>query len=148
MILGSLKYITAETLWSEPRAFKVEMAIQRYKSVGTGQIPSEFIFHILEYLKTRLIQYFCTQSGKLAHVQPRESAVLCQLWLLYCCIVSLAWCFVFVDIKKVIWCNLSAELFEELDPVEQRVGAGRAWASYSANQEKSPKMPKIKKYRC
>ena len=55
------------------------MAIQRYKSVGTGQIPSEFIFHILEYLKTRLIQYFCTQSGKLAHVQPRESAVLCQL---------------------------------------------------------------------
>jgi hypothetical protein len=27
--------------------------------------------------------------------------------------------------KKVIWCNLSAGMFEELDPLEQRVSAGR-----------------------
>ena len=52
------------------------MAIQRYKSVGTDQIPSELIFHFLvRYLKTRLIQYFYTQSGKLPLVQPYESAV-------------------------------------------------------------------------
>jgi len=41
--------------------------------VSTDQIPSELIFHILVwYLKTRLIPYFCTQSGKLAHVHMSQ----------------------------------------------------------------------------
>jgi len=80
------------------------MAIQRYKSVGTDQIPSESIFHILVwYLKTRLIQYFCTQSANLAHVQQCESAILFCLWLFYCCSVSLAWCFVSKYIKKKLF---------------------------------------------
>jgi hypothetical protein len=147
IILGSLKYLTAETLWSELSAFwgrdgYSEIQISGYWSNSIRiDIPHSFVW----YLKTRLIQYICTQSGKLRHVQPCESAILCWLWLFYC-FSGMMFCFCIH--KKVIWCNLSAGLFEELDPLEQRVSAGRAWASYSENQKNGPEMQKMKKYRC
>jgi len=52
-----------------------------------------------------------------------SSFVLVVAVLLLQCFIGMVFCF-FIH-KKVIWCNLSAGLFEELDPLEQRVSAGR-----------------------
>lgn len=105
MMLVGLKHITAEPLWSEPSVFEVEVAIQKYKWPGTDEIPTEIIFHIfLWYLTTRLIHYFCTQTSKLAKVQPCESIVLCGLELLILllhCFIGMVFC-LYVYIKSYL----------------------------------------------
>jgi hypothetical protein len=76
MILGSLKYIAAETLWSELSAF---WGWDAYSGIQISGYWSNSIR--IDIPHSCMISEDQTQNGKLAHVQPCDSAVLCWLWL-------------------------------------------------------------------